>query len=324
MKICYQKAGTLQHSTRRMILRAEEILDHYATQGYQMTLRQLYYQFVARGLFEKAHRDPRSGSMTINHLNNYKKLGEAMTTARMGGLIDWNHLEDRTRRLTEWQTFETARDSIDHAFDNYYLDHWTTQEVVPEIWVEKEALGAIMKRVASKYGVPVFPCRGYGSVSSKHDSWERIADRWSRNNQTTLILHFGDHDPSGLDMTRDITESLKVFHDSDHGMEQRPYRAEDIIEVRRLALNMNQIRVLKPVPQPNKKSDPREEWYAAKYGQESWELDALDPVALHKLVEDELAGVIEPVAWAKRLRKMKQQKLVFKKILRDLDSKKRK
>jgi hypothetical protein len=86
-----------------------------------------------------------------------------------------------------------------------------------------------------------------------------------------VILHFGDHDPSGIDMTRDIKDRLAVF-----GCE---------ITLERLALNMDQIEQYNPPPNPAKKTDARFKNYVLEFGSESWELDALDPDVLVDLVE---------------------------------------
>lgn len=78
-----------------------------------------------------------------------------------------------------------------------------------------------------------------------------------------VILHLGDHDPSGIDMTRDISDRLELF-----GAD---------VEVKRIALNWDQIDEFTPPPNPAKLSDSRAGAYIAEYGDESWELDALEP-----------------------------------------------
>ena len=100
----------------------------------------------------------------------------------------------------------------------------------------------------------------------------------------TRILHFGDHDPSGIDMTRDIADRLHLF-----GSE---------VDVRRVALNMDQIDQYDPPPNPAKLSDSRSEKYVSEFGPNSWELDALEPRVLAALVDLEIDEVLEEDLWA--------------------------
>lgn len=322
MKICYDKKR-FNSSTRLLIQQAEAILEDYQKMGYNMTLRQLFYQFVRRDLFPKEHRDS-TGVMTKNHLNNYKMLGEAMGNARLSGLIDWSHLEDRHRSVTNWRYDTSPKETIEKARRQYNIDHWTTQPVQVEVWVEKAALADIMEQVCGRWGVPVFACKGYGSVSSKYDAWNRILDRWNENNQKTHILHFGDHDPSGIDMTRDITDSLAVFQTGSPDYSIDGWDGSDLFSVDRLALNMKQIRKLNPPPQPNKGSDPREKWYTEKYGPHSWELDALDPPQLTSLVEEAVEAVISWPEWEERATQQRTDFATFDKIVKGLNRKPRK
>jgi hypothetical protein len=99
-----------------------------------------------------------------------------------------------------------------------------------------------------------------------------------------VILHFGDHDPSGIDMTRDIGDRLRLF-----GAKR--------VDVRRLALNMDQVEQYDPPPNPAKETDSRFEGYRAEYGDESWELDALEPTTLAALVTAEVESIIDREQW---------------------------
>ena len=86
-----------------------------------------------------------------------------------------------------------------------------------------------------------------------------------------ILLHLGDLDPSGIDMSRDIQDRLDMFG----------ARAQ----VKRIALSMEQVEQYNPPPNPAKTTDSRYEGYIAEYGEESWELDALDPRVITKLIE---------------------------------------
>ena len=109
--------------------------------------------------------------------------------------------------------------------------------------------------------------------------------RYARKGQKPIILHFGDHDPSGLDMTRDNRERLDTFV----GFGQ--------VKVKRLALNMDQVEQYNPPPNPAKESDARAEGYIAEYGNLSWELDALEPTVIGDLIRDEVNSLRDNRAW---------------------------
>ncbi len=264
------KRFTKGHSNT--IERANAILDEYAAQGFVLTLRQLYYQFVARGFIP-------------NRQKSYKRLGGIIGDARLAGRIDWDYLEDRSRNLSTLQHFDGPQDALDKLASWYHVDMWANQEWRPEVWIEKDALSGVIAGVCKENDVPYFSCRGYTSLS---EMW-RASLRLKRNmesGQKPFIIHFGDHDPSGIDMSRDITDRLR-----------RTFMADCTFE--RVALNMDQVREYDPPPNPAKVTDSRYKAYLALYGDESWELDALEPTKFRKLVEGQLEGLRDQVQWDK-------------------------
>lgn len=278
--------------TRQVIDRANQILETYTRQGYDVTLRQLYYQFIALNAFpEEWLVDIGSGQKTKNHERNYKKLGELISNARLGGLIDWDTVVDRTRTPSVWRHDESPQDAIELAASRYNLDKWTNQNKRVEVWVEKEALSGVFQRVCHQLDVPLFACRGYVSQSAQWEAHQRFV-RQAAESPEVVILHFGDHDPSGLDMTRDIQERLSNFN--------ARYNLESMVTVKRLALNIDQIKAFNPPPSPAKMKDPRADKYIAEFGEDSWELDALNPQQLNDMVRDAVMAEVDPEAWALR------------------------
>jgi len=225
--------------------------------GMGLTLRQLYYQFVARGLITNSQKE-------------YNKLGIVINKARLAGLIDWSAIIDRTRTTNGNSHFDDLGDIIAVAAENYQLDSRADQDVYIEVWIEKEALLGVVEPICSQLDVTYLACRGYFSQSAMYAASQRMRAAES-GGKKTVVLHLGDHDPSGLDMTRDIQARLQNF------------RAET--EVRRIALNMNQIEQYEPPSNFAKLSDTRCKDYIAQYGHESWELDALEPKIITNLIE---------------------------------------
>lgn len=263
-------------SSLAVIEQAEAICDEYAAGGDQLTLRQLYYQFVARGLI-------------ANKQTEYDKLGETINAARLAGLIDWDHLEDRTRNLEALSTWDTPAAIISSAAYSYREPVWERQDAYVEVWVEKEALAGVVARAADAWAAPYFSCRGYVSQSEMWRAAQRLGERID-DGKSVVILHLGDHDPSGIDMTRDIADRLAMFLDGDG-------RDSSMLNVDRIALNMDQVRRYSPPPNPAKFTDSRAHEYVRRFGTSSWELDALDPPTLRALIEAHIEDQVDMDAW---------------------------
>lgn len=251
------------------ILRADEIIREYMADGYVLTLRQLYYQFVARDLIP-------------NKQSEYNRLGRLMSDARLAGLIDWNAIEDRTRNLSALAHWDSPADIVRGAASQFRVDHWEGQPYRIEVWIEKEALAGVFSRVCRELDIPFFSCRGYTSQSEMWGAAQRLKE-YHLSGQQPLIFHFGDHDPSGIDMTRDIQERMELFGCA--------------LRLDRLALNMDQVDEWEPPPNPAKVSDSRFESYLIEFGRQSWELDALEPRVLSDLVRDTVFNYIDQDAW---------------------------
>lgn len=278
-RICYEPKRFNKERTN-LIAAANEIIKGFQAQGYDLTLRQLYYQFVTRNLIE-------------NKQTEYKRLGEIISQARRAGLIDWNAIVDRTRGLRGPQTWGSPQEIVQACAASFRLDPWATQATYAEVWFEKDALAGVFQRATLDYRLPYFSCRGYASDSEVWSAAQRLAREAATRRQSgrrprLVVLHFGDHDPSGLDMTRDVGDRLALF-------------GAPGVQVRRMALTMDQVEEYHPPPNPAKEADSRFEDYQTKYGNASWELDALPPTVLTSLVNDTVIGLIDHQAWKSTL-----------------------
>jgi len=269
MKIAYSNKR-LGRGKRALISLANQIIEEYQAQDFDVTLRQLYYQMVAR-------------DMIPNTVNSYQRLGKAINDGRMTGLVDWEAIVDLTRELRGRNHWDSPLAFIDDAATWFHKDLWVDQSTRPEVWVEKDALRNVVHRACTRFDVPYFVCRGYPSVSEMWLAAQRILER-TRNDQDTIIIHLGDHDPSGVDMSRDIFDRLDTFlgHEG----------VDEWLEVKRIALNMDQIQEYDPPPNPTKLTDSRAGKYIQQYGYESWELDALEPNTLITLIQNKIGEVI--------------------------------
>lgn len=260
-----------QSKTLKVIEQANAIIAEMAAQGYTLTLRQLYYQFVSKNLLE-------------NRQTNYDRLGKIIDNARKAGLIDWNAIEDRTRFLRRIETYSSLSHFMRRT-EHYYAENlWRDQECYCEVWIEKDALLGVIERPCLEWRVPYFACRGYPSSSELYEAGKRLS-RIADSGKGVFVFYLGDHDPDGIDMTRSNDNWLAQFG-----------RTDDI-NVVRLALNMDQIEEYGPPPNPAKESSARFEGYYEEYGSESWELDALPPSAIDGIIRDNIMRLIDHEKW---------------------------
>ncbi len=260
-------------SSLELIEYANEIIEEYQAEGYDLTLRQLYYQFVARDLIP-------------NKQSEYKRLGSVVNDARLAGHIDWSAIVDRTRNLRTLSHWNNPGEIIATCARQFKLDKWSVehQEYRPEVWIEKDALVGVISDVCNEFDVPYFSCRGYISQSEMWAAAERATD-WELGGQIPFVIHLGDHDPSGIDMTRDIEDRFNIFGSN--------------VPLSRVALNMNQVDEYEPPPNPTKLSDSRASGYISRYGYDSWELDALSPQVITSVIRGRLDELRNDEAWEK-------------------------
>lgn len=288
-RICYTPCNFKQ-KTLYLISDADAIIDELVGQGYDLTVRQLYYLMIARDKFpdswidetynRKNGLDPR----TKNTIKNYKKFCGVISDARRAGLVDWDAIVDRGRNLSGWSSWDSPGARMTSAAHSFALDKWADQPRRVEVWVEKDALLGVFQKACSQYSVPFTSCRGYTSDSEIWAAAQRLRG-YAKNGQEPLVLQFSDHDPSGLDMERDIADRLYLF-------------ARQEIEVRRIAFTWDQVQEFGPPPNPAKETDARFAKYSEEYGDDSWELDAIAPPSLSEIITNAIEEVMDQEAWS--------------------------
>lgn len=285
-KIRYQPLKRFHDSSRLIIDRANTIITNLQAQGHSVTLRQLYYQFVARDWLP-------------NTKQNYKRLTSIISDARRAGLIDWLSIVDRTRYLREIETYSSPEEAITRLSQTYAIDFWASQKYRPEVWIEKDALLGVLAVACDPWRAPYSSCRGFTSDSELWGAGRRMRGHLD-NGQEPIVFYLGDHDPSGVDMTRDIFERVCMF-------------AEYRVTVKRIALNTDQIEQYNPPPAPAKTTDSRYEGYAQIHGDEAWELDALEPTVITQLIASEMQRIIDKKAWeASKSREAREERQLAK------------
>lgn len=279
-----EKTFTTAH--QQLIAMADRICREYAEQGFDLTLRQLYYQFVARDVI-------------ANKQTEYKRLGGIINDARLAGLLDWDFIVDRTRNLRGLSHWDNPESVIQSAAYGYRTERWEQQPYRVEVWIEKDALVGVIAGACERNDVDYFSCRGYTSQSELWGAARRMT-RYQQAGQKPIVIHLGDHDPSGVDMTRDISDRLALF-----GAD---------VDVRRIALNMDQIEEHEPPPNPAKLTDSRATSYIREHGSSSWELDALEPTLLDRLIEDEIWAWWDADQWEADTEAMEGERTLLRQV----------
>lgn len=275
-----------------------DVLKQYDT---AITLRQLYYRLVSRHLFD-------------NTENSYKRLSRIMVQARENRDVPVNCLEDRSRRIlgrgdsgySSAQDFLRQRfQSLQDSWKGFTMPRWEDQSNYVLVSLEKDALSRLVSDIANQYAVRTFPTRGYPSFTYVQRMASYMRNRMK--DKPTIVLYFGDFDPSGVDIERDLTERLKKYDSGE-------------FRVRRVALTPEQIVRYSLPPMPVKRSDVRTPSFVASYGSEAVELDAVDPNTLKLLVAQSIAGCIDLDVWRKREEEIESLRLWIRKKLENMEN----
>ena len=233
----------------------------------QITIRHLFYRLVGLHLIEKTEAAYKS---LCGHLSKWRRSED----------ISWGAFTDSTRWHLRQKTFDSVEDALRNTVENYRRNLWDTQSVYIEAWVEKDAIAGLVARTANSFGVPVFVCRGFASLSSLYNAANTFRDETDAGKKC-IIYHLGDYDPSGVAAGESV---LKAFRDD--------FKVD--VEFVRIAVTPEQIQRLDLPTRPVKTSDSR----AAKWrGGECVELDSMLPADIRHLVEENITGHIDNREW---------------------------
>jgi len=271
-KIAYS-SRSMHRSSQLLLNQMIKIIEDYEQRGYKLTVRQLYYQLVSR-------------NVVSNDMSSYQRTSKVLQTGRMTGQVDWDTIVDRARVPRMRQQYPTMGSFVEAVKNSYRCLRWDDQEYYLEVLVEKEALAGILEPVTNKYHVLLLANKGYLSTSAMHDVAQRIG--MHELDRQCIILYMGDHDPSGMDMVRDIRDRLREF---------RCYA-----RVERIALTMDQVGQYDLPPNPAKRTDPRSRGYSNEYGGRSWELDALNPEILTGVLKEHILRYLDVRKYEKAIR----------------------
>lgn len=255
----------LHQKSLELLNEVEEIIGEY---DFALTLRQIYYQLVAKQIIPNLQK-------------HYARLSRLCVIARDSGILSEDAFVDRLREVDKPGSWRDLGDFMRTVRVAYKKDRWFNQDLYLEIWTEKDALRGVIAPVTHAYDVSLLIVRGQVSRTAIHESYERFAAKMDERKECYLY-YFGDFDPSGLSIFSSLTARLKT-----HGN----YGEE--INFHRVALTPEQISDYELPQDPAKKSDPNYKRFVDEYGDNVVELDSLPPDALKKLVTERIESHID-------------------------------
>jgi hypothetical protein len=255
---------TPRAKSRQLLEQVDAVLAEYR-EHLPLTIRQIFYRLVGGHGYDKTELA-------------YGRLQELLNRARRAGLVAFEDIRDDgvtaeiPLAFTSREAFiATAR----RLAADYRMDRQSGQAQYIELWVEAGGMVPMLAEVVGEYGVPTYSCGGFDSLTAKHDAAERIAGR----EVPTLVLHVGDHDPSGLAMFNAIAEDVEAMAAYDGGE----------VTFNRIAVTVEQIRRHNLPTAPAKDTDKRSAWV----GGGTVQAEALPPDVLTAEVRQAVTSLID-------------------------------
>jgi hypothetical protein len=251
--------------TKKEIEVLQELLEMVLKEEHPMTVRQVFYQMVSRGYIEKTE-------------NQYKNVVvRLLSKMRIEGQIPFGWVADSTRWQRKPRTYSSLEQAIRRTAETYRRSCWDNQDAYVEIWLEKDALAGVLLEETKVWDVPLMVTRGYSSLSYLYEAADFISDL----EKPAYLYYFGDYDPSGLDIPRNVEKRLREF------------APDSEINFERVAVTEAQIQAWGLPTRPTKRTDSRTKSFKG----ESVEVDAIPPKQLRELASDCIIQHIDEHEW---------------------------
>jgi len=248
----------MQKQSLQLLEQVKEIIESY---DFALTLRQIYYQLVAKQIIS-------------NQQKNYMKLSRLCVIGRDEEILPEDAFADRLRQVDKPSSYLDLADFMDTVKQAYRKDKWQNQDAYIEIWTEKDALRGVITPVTYAFDVNLLIVRGQVSRTAIYESYERFVEKIDEG-KDCYLYYFGDFDPSGLSIYNSLTERIRNYG-----------KAGEDINFKRISLTSEQIKEYSLPSDPGKKSDPNYKRFVSEYGDNVVELDSLPPDVLRELIRD--------------------------------------
>jgi hypothetical protein len=278
----------------------KEQLEILRGQGITPTLRGMHYRLSSLNMGYG------------NTKNEYKELSRQTARAREDGRLFINCFVDKGRDVVENgymsnTDLEKPEDIINEKLgelqdlDEYYttlqLPRWYNQEDYIEIWLEKAAQEDTFVHALRDREVRIVPNKGYSSLTFIWKNCKRLMQvAKDEPDKKIHIRYFGDFDPSGKDMDRDIVQRIEMLTKWTEGEE---------FDFERIAVNREHVNQygLPPMPEDEEtiekyNNDPRKASFEAENGGDSYAVE-LDAFAVYapddyiKLIQEAVDGFFD-------------------------------
>ena len=229
----------------------------------RMTIRHMFYRLSGKGIIDKTERA-------------YQNLCAHLATWRKAGEIPFGAFVDGTRWYYGDSGFNSLDDALEDCAGSYRKNYWRDAGVHVEVWTEKETVASMLTSAARPFGVQVFVCRGFASLSSLYDAAE-LFKRHADEGKDIRVLYFGDHDPSGLRIDQSAEDTIRNTFNVP-------------VQFERVAVTPEQIERYQLPTRPTKTKSS----HALGFVGESVEIDAMEPTTIKQLVQESIEQFIEP------------------------------
>jgi hypothetical protein len=253
-----QKGVMMQKKSLQLLEQVKEIIESY---DFALTLRQIYYQLVARQKIK-------------NKQSNYMKLSRLCVIGRDEGILSEDAFADRLREVDKPDSYIDLKDFMDIVKSAYRKDRWHDQDDYIEVWTEKDALRGVLSEITYAYDVNLMVVRGQVSRTAIYEAYKRFSEKQGEGKEY-FLYYAGDFDPSGLSIYNSLEQRIR-----DYGY------AGEYITFNRITLAPEQIESYNLPSDPGKKTDPNYKRFVSEYGDNVVELDSLPPDALRNIVKN--------------------------------------
>src|SRR5215472_2490733 len=240
----FMRLAAQKRSTKDELRRMYDSLASIVRAQSPCTVRQVFYRATVAGL------GPKDECF-------YGRVCRYLVDMRESGMLAYGDVADNTRWMRKPDSYNSLGSMLAETKSLYRRALWRDQHASVEVWLEKDALSGVLYDVTSQWDVPLMVTRGYASLSFLHDAARGI---WFIH-KPVHIYYFGDYDPSGLDISKQVEARL------------RQYAPDADIHFVRVAVNPEQITALNLPTRPTKKTDSRSKAFKG----ESVEVDAIEP-----------------------------------------------
>ena len=276
-------------------LKLKQVQEIFSGYSMPITLRQLYYQMVARQYIP-------------NNQKTYHSLSRLCVIARDEGSLQESSFADRLRIIDKPSSWDDLKSFLETVKSSYRKNNWDMQDNYIEIWLEKDALRSVISPITHRYNVTLLIVRGQLSRTAVYEAHKRFLSA-SEQGKFSHLFYFGDFDPSGIGIYNSLKNRTKKFGNG--------ILVEDI-KFERIALSEKQIEDYNLPYIKAKKDDPNYKKFIAKYSDKAVELDALPPNILMELVENVITKHIDTKKWEHAINIEQQEQDEIKSLISSL------